>query len=336
MILANTKNTGYSLGLPLFWPEHPDQLSTGLVDGISITLEYLTAGTELSITKYAVADGRVSLTISNGAGIVCYLDAQLGTDYAVYSLSGTIPEFLGGWVSMYPPVEERLIDLTGARINPLYVYLCPQTTYARNSFNLYTEEIVSGGLCTGGDTSITPVISGAIISSADLAELVVSDTADVSFTSTLTSGALVVSGTTDNGVTSAQPIDSTNIYTVNGNPISNGGYTINLPEGWVVRAANGSNSGAVCAQIGNTSTETSCPVGDPIVEILGPQNFAGNNPLELAFSTSGGIIEFDPAAVRAARFNAEYEEGSDGFGLRWCEFSEKHDGPTSGGCVDET
>lgn len=337
MILANTKATGYSLGLPLFWPEHPEQLSTGLLKGVSITLcpddsvKTYPDMLELFITKYSISSGRISLTIANTAGIICSLDAQLNTYYTVYPLEGASPWFLGGWVSLYPPTTDGNINLIGAQINPLYIYLCKQQTYTPSYFTLYKETLVSGAVCgtaeaTGGDVTI----ASAVLSSIPIASLTVQDTADVKFGSTWTSGALAVSGAAATAVTSAQPVDSTSIYYINGNPISAGGsYVITLPEGWVVSGAHVVDGVTLCAQIGCTRTTPSCPSTDPIVDILGPQNFAGSNPLHFAFSAIGGTYKFNSTAVESARFNAEYEDG----GLRWCEFSSQHDAGFSGGCV---
>ena len=297
MILANTKTTGYSLGLPLYWPSDPAQLSTGIIQGLSISLllNAEDAVPELEITKYAVQGNHVSLAIS-GPNIFCSMEGDLSDAYTVYTLESSSPEFLRGWVGLYPDSTEKLMNLTGARINPLYIHASIR------------QEVAPGVFCLRN--------GGQVVTSTSLIGMTVKTTADVTVTSTFESGGIVYDTEVNTSVTPAEGVDSSSIYYINGLPVSaNGEATLQLPTGWTVMG------NKLCARVGNPSTTPSCVATDYITEGLGPQNFAGDyNPLSAAFDD--GVLNMSPIYNGTVRFNAEYEPG----GLVWDELSAQHDG----------
>ena len=318
MILANTKATGYSLGLPLFWPNDPTQLSTGIIQGISISLRLPTGSSPapLYINKYSIQGSHVTMSI-NGAGIICSLDVSLSDTYATYPLQGASDAFLAGWVGLYPQTADRLLNLQGAQINPMYVHISYDESPDFGNFTLVETPITSGET-SGAWMSGNLVASGAVgaatvLSSIPLQELVVADSPNVGFSSTVTSGGVVYTGIADTAVTSAEPVDSVSIRYINGNPVSGGVYTLKLPDNWVVMG------NELCARVGNPSNTPSCTTVDVIQETLGPQNFPNENPLSVAFP--GGNLNLTPIYNGTVKFNAEYENG----GLVWSQFSSQHD-----------
>lgn len=297
MILTNTKATGYSLGLALYWPEDPSQLSTGLIQGISISLllDPNTPIPDLRITKYSVVDNHVSLSISDG-DLFCSMEGDLSDGYAIYALESTSPAFLRGWVGLYPNSTDRLINLVGAKINPLYIHASIRQT------------VDAGIFCLRNGSQI--------VTSTSLIDLSVESTADVAVTSTVESGGIVYSASVNDSIIPAESVDSSSIYYVNGSRVSGGIFQLYLPEGWTVMG------NELCARVGNESTVPSCMATDYITEELGPQNFAGNyNPLSVAFP-DGSTLDMTDIYNGTTKFNAAYENG----GLLWNEFSEQHDG----------
>lgn len=329
MILANTKVTGYSLGLPLFWPEDPTQLSTGIIQGISISLVLPTGiqAPALFINKYSLSDNHLTLGIGSADAIICSLDVDLSEGFFVYPLQAEDDSFLGGWVGLYGISGERLLNLRGAQINPFYIHASYQNSPDFGSFTLVDNVInQSGGASTawlsGGIVSSGATISTNVVSTAALEQLVMSDSPDVFITSNLgPDGGIVYVTNTDSGEIVAEGVDNISIRYINGIPVSGGTATINLPDTWVVMGNN------LCARVGNPSNVPSCVAVDVIHEDLGPQNFPGTNPLEVAFS--GGVLDLTPIYNGTVRFNADYELGSDSSaGLVWSEFSQHHDALT--------
>ena len=306
MILANTKVNGYSLGLPLFWPEDPAQLSSGIIQGISISL-VLPRGAippQLFVNKYSIYGRQISLTINSVSGIVCSLSATLSDTAAVYALQKESSIFLGGWVTLYPREDERLINLNGAQINPMYVHAGYSTAIDFGKFTLVGHTVSSGA-----------VTNTTVLSSVPLTQLAVSDSPEI----TVSENGGAYNCSVNSAAIGATPIDNTNIYYVNGVPVSNGGATLSLPSTWVVMGNN------LCARVGNPADTSSCPSVDVIQDELGPQNFPGENPLSVAFDANGRL-NLNPIYNGTTKFNSEYEPANNpGVGLLWNELSTQHD-----------
>ena len=306
MILANTKVNGYSLGLPLFWPENPAQLSSGIIQGISISL-ILPQGTvppQLFVDKYSIYGRQVSLTINSASGIVCSLSATLSDTAAVYTLQRESSIFLGGWVTLYPREDNRLINLEGAQVNPMYVHAGYTADVNFGSFTLVDHTVSSG-----------TILSTTVLSSVPLSQLAVGDSPEI----TVAQSAGVYSCSVNSTASGAQPVDNTNIYYVNGQPVDSGTASLPLPDTWVVMG------NSLCARVGNPADASSCPSVDVIQDTLGPQNFPGENPLSSAFDADG-LLNLDPIYSGSVRFNSEYEPADNpGAGLIWNQFSTQHD-----------
>lgn len=298
MILANTKATGYSLGLALYWPNNPTQLSTGLIQAVSLSF-LLPKNAKIptpEITKYTVADNQLSLAISWDDGF-CTMTGALSNSYTVYSLESTSEQFVGGWVGLYPNTEERHLNLVGAFINPLFVHVSIETPTQNPQFRLRQG------------TSSTETIPLTSLRVSTTPDVVVTSSGDVS------GGGIVYSCSANEALTPSIPVDSSSIYYINGSAIRADGHaSLLLPSGWT---AVGNGLGA---RIANPSNTPSCVAQDYIVEALGPQNFADHgNPLAIAFS--GGSLNLAPIINGEVLFNSEYE----GNGLRWDQFSPQHD-----------
>lgn len=315
MILTNTANTGYSLGAPLYWPSEIPIAAASLIQGLSINIqltEAMPTVPELFLTKYTVERGRISLAIS-GDGLFCSMDGELPNGYALYPLVGEAKEFIAGWVCIYAPEDIGTINISGARINPLYVHANPPITTSAYYFELY-DEVANFG----------QPIASTLVASADGRQLFPTSSPDVSV-STNSRGDAATYSVNGGVATSAAAVDSTSIYYINGSRVSSGGvFTLSIPETWTVHA-NG-----LCAYIANTSTKTSCVDNNYIVEMLGPQNYpdSASNPLRSAFSD--GELNLDPIYAGTVRFNSEYEGNG---GLIWSSLSDQHDGITDGGTV---
>lgn len=318
MILANTKATGYSLGLPLFWPEDPTQLSTGIIQGISISLR-LPAGSvpsALYIDKYSIQGNHVTMTV-NGDGIVCSLDVSLSDTYATFPLQGASDIFLAGWVALYPQNGDRQLNLQGAQINPMYIHASYDESPDFGNFTLVEAPVTSAdtsGAWMSGNIAASGIVgSTTVLSAAPLQTLRMVASPEVGLSSAFVSGDLVYTGIPNTAVTRAEPVDSVSIRYINGNPVSGGVYTLKLPDSWVVMG------NELCARVGNPSDLPSCTTVDVIQETLGPQNFPDNNPLSVAFP--GGALNMAPIYNGTIKFNSEYESG----GLVWSQFSTLHD-----------
>ena len=288
MILAQTKATGYSLGLPLWWPGNDSQLSTGWLQGISLTL---TGGPyNVVLTRYRRVGKNLSLTFSVNSTLLCSLSTTLGTKPATYTLQGENPQFVSGYVTFYgddSDIEE--LDLTGAQVCPKYItYISPATV---STPKLQLVNMVNGEPeTTSVELSDLEVIDSPTVRG---------ETSDKNAIFTVIAEPLL------------QPIQETSwVASING-----GGGILYLPPGWVV-----ASTAPAGAKLGRTAEESSCV--DYLAQQINPNNFSIECPLSGVLDDRGN---FSFQKVVCSRYNTEYENG--GVGLAWNEFSTIHDAP---------
>jgi len=301
MLLTQTKTTGYSLGLPLWWPDIPDRVSTGWVQGISLTLRG--APRTVYLTKYQRLNKNLKLVFSDGLGLLCSLDAKIGTKPEVYRLSSLSSDFIDGYVTFCGPNYADELDLSGAQVCPKYI------TFISDS-ETHRKELVI----------VQATVSNEILSvvTADLSVLTVTNSTSVATTITNDFNYILE----DVVATVDVVIEDNNVYTISGAPSDGvGNVLIELPSDWRIVKV-----GADHIKIGITGTRSSCPDADYINQRLSPGNFAQSCPLEAVFSTIGNKSILDMQKVVCAKFNTDYENG--GNGLSWDDFSTFHDSTT--------
>jgi hypothetical protein len=309
MILNNTKTNGYSLGLPLWLSGDSPIPSTGILQGITMTLQgnY----TEVYLSKYSRQDNEVSMTFSTEDAILCSVDATLSGEPQTFALNGeTVASskvrFISGAVTLYDVGGSLEVDLTGAQVCPKYLQFIPAPATDGAMLEI-----------------INAAPGGAVVTSAPWATVTPETSVDVEITS-VNSGTYIASAIAPSPV-EVIASDTSLISYINGSQVSGGSITINLGSGWIV------GGGGVCAKVGTLTDSSSCPDANYIEAKLNPGNYTHSCPLDLAFS--GGILTM--SKVYSHDFNTEYENG--GSGLAWCEFSSQHDIFSSGGvCVKQS
>ena len=293
MILGHTKLNGYSLGLPLWWPDDQTNISTGWLQGIHLVVTGVPQGVYLS--RYQRDNRKLDLVFSLEDEILCSLSARVGSKPETFKLTAMSNKFVEGYVTFYGPDTVEEVDLTGAQVCPKYITFVDHTTAISGTFTLAQ---------TTPDNKLTfssvPLNTLTVVSSSTV---IATESADV----VLTIESLDV------------PIlfEDSNLYTINGDlPDSNGNINITLPKDWAVSQVSNSQ-----VKIGIIGQGTSCPDASYIDQRLNPGNFTQDCPLSIAFSGSNGT--FDLEKIVCHRFNTMYEH--DGAGLAWNEFSALHD-----------
>lgn len=298
MILTNTKTTGYSLGLPLWWPDNATQVSTGWLQGITLTLKG--DPRPVFLTKYYRKDRQLSLTIADKDELLCSLNITLGSGPKSYPLQAeSTNNFISGAITFYNLTAETEVDLTGAQICPKYITFIKEAAQTRPVFTL--ANISDDGK-------------------------IVEETAQLSELDVESSNTITVTGSTELTLTAVEtpilsitPAGQNILRTINGSISAN----LIFPDNWVIRVISDS-----CIAVGVVSDVSSCPDSDIISQRLNPGNYTRSCPLDLAFVDDAGnpTNTFNLKKIVCRRYNTEYEISSKGgAGLEWSEFSELHD-----------
>lgn len=298
MILASTKFNGYSLGSPLWWPNDPENISTGWLQGISLTLK----GTPSAIylTKYSRVEGDLRLIFSSDNELICSLHAKIGTRPTTYRLTPESNRFVDGYVTFYGPKYIEELDLSGTQVCPKYIIFMSEQSVAQKVFTL-----------------AQPTPDGKIaLTTVPVNELTLEDSDSVSISATNTIGTYSL---TESEELIDVVTEDTNTYTISGiRPNSSGLVQIDLPADWLMTKVGPSH-----IKIGAKGQQSSCPDADYINKKLSPGNFTRICPLEAYFTTVNGESVLDMEKIVCSKFNTEYENG--GSGLDWNEFSSLHD-----------
>ena len=314
MILTNTKNTGYSLGLPLWMPS--GVVSTGCLQGINMTLRGVYTAVYLS--RYRRNGQKISMTFSTDNGILCSMSGTLDGAPHTFELTNESDnsQFVCGSVTLYDVGGSLEIDLTGAQVCPKYIQFIQTSSAAAPVLEIIDTAENSDTTTSVLWSTLTPTPAyGVDLSSG-------------------TSGGSIyyVAKNTEDTDPLITVGDSAAIYYINGSAVSSTGvFELTLGSSWVVSGNN------ICAKVGLLTDAYSCPDGNYIEAKLKPGNHTQACPFDIAFS--GGKLVIDQ--VYNTRFNTEYENCvcSGGTvvsgaciggttvcsGLAWNEFSRQHD-----------
>lgn len=315
MILTAVQNTGYSLGLPLWWVSEPTKLTTGCVQGISMTLSG--TPTDVFLSSYRRTESGIGLTFSTIHGILCSVYTSLTDETQTVELrnetsAGSPVRFLSGCVTLYPNTTDTDLDLTGARVCPKYVIFVDDNAPNTPQFKLVAQN------SDGTEWTVGTV---------DVQDLTVEDSPEVAFTITSSGGVISYTGVNVAAdQTLAELADTGDIFYINGTPVTSGAYIFHLPalgansswesEGWRVSPDSGG-----CIKIAMQAQTPSC-VPEDYAARLSPSNYTHECPLDIAFPSGALVMD----EIYDRRFNPEYEVGSGGSaGLVWDEFSQQHD-----------
>lgn len=323
MILGNTQLNGYSLGLPLWKVGVTDNLSTGYIQGISITCRLTSdVNPRVTLAKYSRIGNVLSMVFQLNGVPLCSLETNIPAEPTVFELNSESDAFVNGAVTLIPVTGEVFVNLVNAVVNPKFVHIV-RTPVSAGYLKLETssDTIVSADLS---------VLQGVTTTSYEA----VMGSADLNF-SRLEQFTTIASR------------DTTHIYYING---SRTGSSFILTLSGDQRAETSSEclpywtvrGNDYCAYVGRSSWIPSCPNGNRLELELNPGNYDGPRPLDVAFSstsrvssttelgcviTSGGsyVLNTDPILSGTIRFNSDYDSANGEPGLRWDDFSQKHD-----------
>ena len=139
MLLANTTTNGYSLGLPLWKSGDAGDLSTGYVQGISITCYTGTyANADVKLAKYVCEDGSLSLVFQLDGEPLCSLETPVPSRSVTLELQSESENFCQGFVTL-APTNTVFKNLTNAVVNPKYIHFIPRSASGSGNIRVVTS-----------------------------------------------------------------------------------------------------------------------------------------------------------------------------------------------------